>query len=103
LKIKDKIFNFIQAMGLSAINIIARLGPYELKSQSYGDSPRQQLDWYRGDGDNRPVVVFLYGGNWQSGQRSDYRFIADTLIRLNCDVVIPDYRLYPDVGLADII
>ena len=103
MKIKDKIFSFVQAIGLSAINISARLGPYELKSHSYGDSPRHHLDWYRGDGDHRPVVVILYGGNWQSGQRSDYRFVADALIRMNCDVVIPDYRLYPDVRFADIL
>ena len=90
-------------MGLTAINTIARLGPYELQAQSYGDNPRQQLDWYRGHGDNRPLVVFLYGGNWQSGQRRDYRFVADTLIRMNCDVVIPDYRLYPEVRFADIL
>lgn len=103
MSIKDKISGFLQGVGLSAINAIARLGPYDLQSQSYGDDSRHQLDWYRGDGIDRPVVVFLYGGNWQSGQRRDYRFVADTLIRLNCDVVIPDYRLYPEVRFADIL
>lgn len=103
MKVKGKILKHVQGLGHSAINLIAHLGPYELQSQSYGDSARHQLDWYRGNGDNRPVILFLYGGNWQSGERRDYRFVADTLVRMNCDVVIPDYRLYPEVRFADIL
>ena len=27
----------------------------------------------------RGVVVFIYGGSWQSGRRADYRFAAEAL------------------------
>ena len=44
-----------------------------------------------------PVVVFFYGGSWQSGERDDYHFAAASLARLGFVVVVPDYRLYPQV------
>ena len=48
-------------------------------------------------------MLFFYGGNWQSGRRQDYRFVADTLMTLGCDAVVPDYRLYPHVRFTDIL
>ncbi len=44
-----------------------------------------------------PVIIFFYGGSWQSGDRSDYRFAAASLARLGFMVVVPDYRLYAEV------
>ena len=93
-----------QRLGLFAINALARSVPTRLEQVSYGSQPRHYLDCYRhADGAARPTVVFFYGGNWQSGHRRDYRFVADTLLTLGCDVVIPDYRLYPHVRFADIL
>jgi acetyl esterase/lipase len=45
----------------------------------------------------RPVVVFFYGGSWHSGARADYRFVAAALAARGFVVVVPDYRLYPEV------
>lgn len=42
-----------------------------------------------------PVVVFFYGGSWQTGSRSDYRFVGEALAAAGIVAVIPDYRLYP--------
>ena len=66
---------------------------------AYGDDVRQRLDVYRSRGDGRPspVVVFLYGGRWQSGSKEQYRLLADALTREGVVAVIPDYRLYPAV------
>jgi acetyl esterase/lipase len=44
-----------------------------------------------------PVVVWFYGGAWQSGERRDYRFVAASLARAGVVVAVPDYRLYPQV------
>ncbi|MBW3630189.1 MAG: alpha/beta hydrolase [Gemmatimonadetes bacterium] len=65
---------------------------------AYGPGPRQRLDVYRPeDADRpRPVVLFLYGGRWQSGSRAEYRLIGNALTRRGIVTVIPDYRLYPD-------
>lgn len=96
-----------QRLGLFAINALARSVPSvpTVREQvRYGSQPRHHLDCYRhADDVTRPTVVFFYGGNWQSGRRQDYRFVADTLMTLGCDVVIPDYRLYPHVRFADIL
>ncbi|MBC7799825.1 MAG: alpha/beta hydrolase, partial [Gemmatimonadaceae bacterium] len=67
---------------------------------SYGDGPRRQLDIYRpvADAAGRPLVVFLYGGSWRTGDRAEYAFVARPLARRGAVVVVPDYRLYPDVA-----
>jgi acetyl esterase/lipase len=43
------------------------------------------------------VVVFFYGGHWQSGNKSDYFFVAQALASRGFVAVLPDYRLYPNV------
>ena len=44
-----------------------------------------------------PVVVFFYGGAWQSGNKGLYRFVAAALARRGYVAVLPDYRIYPEV------
>lgn len=47
-----------------------------------GADPRQTLDIYRPAGQpapGAPVVVFFYGGSWNSGSRSDYLFVGEAL------------------------
>jgi acetyl esterase/lipase len=66
----------------------------------YGADPRQRLDVYvpRQSAKHRPpMVVFFYGGSWQSGRRQDYLFVGEALASRGFVVVIPDYRLYPQV------
>lgn len=65
----------------------------------YGREARQRLDVYRPDGGGvgRPVAVFLYGGGWRTGSKADYLFVAEALARRGVIVVVPDYRLYPEV------
>jgi acetyl esterase/lipase len=41
----------------------------------------------------RPVVVFIHGGSWNSGDPRNYRFIGRTLAREGYVVVLPGYRL----------
>ncbi|WP_395022972.1 alpha/beta hydrolase [Dongia sp.] len=66
----------------------------------YGEAARQALDVYRPDqprANPAPVVVFFYGGYWNSGERADYRFVGQLLAAEGFVVVIADYRLYPAV------
>ncbi|MFP4251659.1 MAG: alpha/beta hydrolase [Guyparkeria sp.] len=56
------------------------------------------LDIYRPvDATGAPVVVFFWGGSWQSGDRSTYGFLGRTLAARGLVVMIPDYRVYPEV------
>jgi acetyl esterase/lipase len=66
----------------------------------YGQAERQELDIYRptkARSTPAPVVIFFYGGSWNSGDKGDYRFVGQLLASNGFLVVIPDYRLYPTV------
>ncbi len=72
---------------------------------AFGPDPRQRLNLYtpRKPIDNSPVVLFFYGGGWRDGSKEDYEFVASALVREGISVVIPDYRLYPDVQFPDFV
>lgn len=69
------------------------------RGYEYGSLPRQKLDVYtpKSIPQSAPVVVFLYGGAWQHGRRADYKFVGEALTSKGFVVVVPDYRLYPEV------
>jgi acetyl esterase/lipase len=66
---------------------------------SYGADPRQKLDVYLPKKMMPPakVVIFFYGGSWRGGSKTDYRFVAQALTSRGFIVVLPDYRVYPQV------
>jgi acetyl esterase/lipase len=70
-----------------------------VRGQAYGEHPRQRLDVYTPErgGAARPVLVFLYGGAWDSGDRATYGFAGAALASKGFVTVVPDYRLYPEV------
>src|SRR5450830_980541 len=73
---------------------------------TYGALPRQKLDVYIPKNKAvtaKPVVVFFYGGSWDSGDRADYKFVAEALTSKGFVVVIPDYRVYPEVLFPDFL
>ncbi|HRD66701.1 MAG TPA: alpha/beta hydrolase [Candidatus Competibacter sp.] len=77
-------------------------GPVSL---AYADGPRHQLDLYQPSGRTTPapVLVFFYGGSWRNGERAGYRFAAAALAAQGSLVVVPDYRLYPEVSYPDFL
>lgn len=42
-----------------------------------------------------PVLVFFYGGGWDSGRKEMYFFVANSFAKRGYIVVIPDYLKYP--------
>ena len=71
---------------------------------AYGAGPRRMLDVYRPDaGKAAPMVVFFYGGSWQSGERSLYRFVGASLAARGIVAVIPDYTVYPSACYPDFL
>ena len=92
---------------LTAINAFSPGGASERTADlSYGEGPRRMLDVYRpkdaGNG-KAPVVVFFYGGNWVSGDRTDYAFVGRALASRGIVAVVADYRLYPEVSYPDFL
>lgn len=66
---------------------------------AFAAGPRGKMDVYRPDKatGKLPLVVFFYGGSWNSGSKDDYKFVAAPLARQGVVVAVPDYRLVPEV------
>ncbi|UPL48843.1 alpha/beta hydrolase [Hymenobacter sublimis] len=61
---------------------------------------RHRLDVYAPKASSatlRPVVVFIHGGNWNSGSKNLYSFIGRRLAKQGVVAVIINYRLAPQV------
>ncbi len=85
---------------LSVLNALTPNGSSEVMHDvAYGSLARQKLDIYMPEVSIRPapVVVFFYGGNWNSGNRADYAFVGHALASRGMTAVVADYRLYPEV------
>ncbi len=102
------------AAGLSACSGVGTLNALTPRSAAavetsvaYGTLPRQRLDVYRpsvaAPAGGWPVVVFFYGGTWNSGERGDYLFLGQALASRGVLALVADYRLYPEVRYPDFI
>ncbi|MGS0740921.1 alpha/beta hydrolase [Glaciimonas sp. GG7] len=85
---------------LTAINAVTTSSTYTKTCDIlYGPHPRNGLDVYTPKNlhSPAPVVLFFYGGSWNSGARGDYAFVGEALASRGIVAVIADYRLYPEV------
>jgi len=100
-------FGGVSALALTAcspVNVLNAMVPssgYHLTQDiAYGEADRLKLDIYQpveGGQMPSPTVVFFYGGGWEKGEKKDYKFVAEALTSKGITVVIPDYRVYPEV------
>lgn len=77
-----------------------------LRDIPFGVLSRQKLDIYQPrslSNDSCPVVLFFYGGSWDSGSKQDYLFVAEALTSQGYLVVIPDYRHFPEVKFPQLM
>ncbi|MBB3951579.1 alpha/beta hydrolase [Aureimonas jatrophae] len=92
--------------GAAVLNALTSRAGYETaRSVRYAPGPRGTLDLYVPDdaGPRTPVVVFFYGGSWDSGSKSLYRFVGQSLASQGYAVAVPDYRVYPEVRFPDFV
>ena len=90
------------------LNTLARWGDYTLvRDIAYRPGERGGLDVYipsgTGAGKHRPVVMFVYGGNWETGDKAMYRFVGAALANQGFVTVVPDYRVFPEVRFPSFI
>ena len=99
----------LAALGISMASPLAifdAIGPRDSggrlasRDQAFGEGPRRRLDVYVPTGavEKAPVLVFFYGGSWQSGSKDDYAFVGQALAAQGFVTVLPDYRLYPETA-----
>ncbi len=96
---------------LSTLNGLNALTPGDggvvrrVAGAAYGPDPVQRLDVYAPEHATGPlpVVVFFYGGGWNSGYRAGYAFAARAIAARGFVVVVPDYRLVPAVRFPSFV
>ena len=78
---------------------VPRTGYRILSDLAYGPEAGQRLDLYVPDGLSAPapVLLFFYGGSWQSGSKAIYRAFGQAFAAQGIVTAVADYRLYPQV------
>jgi acetyl esterase/lipase len=98
---------FIHEYATARPSVRAKDIPYVAASAPDFDAERHVLDVYAPKQKGTrpfPVVVFIHGGNWDSGSKNLYSFIGRRLAKQEVVAVIINYRLSPAVlvpGMAD--
>ena len=84
----------------SVLNLaVPRSGYRVVEGVPYGADPRRKLDIYIPDNLKAaaPVLLFFYGGAWQSGERGNYLAFGQAFASQGIVTIVADYRLYPQV------
>ncbi len=92
----------------ATLNALVPRGTHSVtEGVAYGPLARQRLDVYRptaaAPAGGFPVVVFFYGGSWNRGERSEYKFVGEALASRGVLTLVADYRLYPEVRYPDFL
>jgi acetyl esterase/lipase len=72
---------------------------------AYGPDKANVLDIYTpvAAPPRAPVIIFIYGGSWNSGSKGDYAFAGKAFAARGFVTVIPDTRLVPQVRFPTFI
>jgi acetyl esterase/lipase len=100
LRISPLFFSALALVGCTPVmlvNTFINRNAFSLKSDiSYGPGERQRLDVYSPKGATRaPVLIFVHGGSWYNGDKSDYPFLGDAFVEQGYVTVIISYRVAP--------
>lgn len=107
-----KVLPLIVLSGCSAVQIVnsvSKIYPVEVeKDIAFGNNPRNTMDIYYPKSKNEqtettPVIVFIYGGSWNRGEKSEYEFVGRKLASLGYITMLPNYRVYPEVTYPDFL
>lgn len=88
------------------LNVITPSGSFsKAKDIPYGELKRHKLDIYSPDEPRAaaPIIMFTHGGSWTDGSKGLYKFFAEGLTSEGFEVVVPNYRLYPEVSYPGFI
>lgn len=92
---------------LGAANLVEN-GDVPATELAYGPGERQRCDVYRPlDATGKPLpgplplVVFVHGGSWMSGDKKLYRWVGQALAQQGFVAVLANYGLMPSVRFPD--
>lgn len=99
------VFGFVMIL-----NSCAFKGVHRDKDLTFVDSninpalPSKQLNVFSPKkAENLPVMIFLYGGSWESGKKEIYDFLGSRMARREVVTVIVDYPLSPEFQIEDMV
>ena len=113
-----------QVQALSALAIVNGItsngGVGVSKNILYGDEPNQDLDIYypkpltkamksknvtddNAINDSYPMVVFVHGGSWESGNKDEYAFVGQSLAQAGYVTAVINYRKAPEHVYPDYV
>ena len=113
-----------QAQALSALAVVNGItlngGVGVSKNILYGDKPLQDLDIYypkplakamqskkatadNAINDSYPMVVFVHGGSWESGNKDEYAFVGQSLAQAGYVTAVINYRKAPEHVYPDYV
>lgn len=98
--------NRISSFLFVAILAVPASAQVEKKNVSYAEKPhaRQVLDVYApADAKNLPVVFWIHGGGWQTGDKSEVQLKPKAFVEKGFVFVATNYRLLPDVDIGTIV
>ncbi|WP_424952163.1 alpha/beta hydrolase [Deinococcus sp.] len=64
----------------------------------YGPDARNVLDLYqpeKAQAGGAPVLLFIHGGSWMNGDKSEYKFVGESFARAGYVTAVMSYRLAP--------
>ena len=97
---KEKLGAFrIYNLASYALNRATPRQGYQLQTDvAYGVAARQKLDLYLTDDPHakKPLLVFVHGGAWSTGDNSSYRFFGQAFASQGFDVAVINYHLAPE-------
>ena len=72
---------------------------------AYGPRPRETIDLLFPERVVRaaPLHVFVHGGYWRSGDKADYRFVAETPLAAGAITALVEYDLMPGQRLPVLV
>ena len=98
--------NMIGKVPACTLNLLTPSSTFKKsKGQAFGPGKRDRLDIYRAKNPkpDAPVLIFIHGGAWDRGSKGIYRFVAEGFTKSGYDIVLPNYRLHPEVQYPSFI
>ena len=108
-----------QAQALSALDFVNGIsssgGVAVSKDIAYGEAALQNLDIYypkplaqaiqkqSAIDKSYPMVVFVHGGSWESGNKKDYAFVGQSLAQAGYVTAVINYRKAPEHVYPDFV
>ncbi|SIN83996.1 alpha/beta hydrolase [Algoriphagus halophilus] len=103
-------YRYFLVLVLLMLNSCAFKGVHRYKGLEYTNSdldasiPRKSLNVFSPKkADSLPVMIFLYGGSWESGKKEIYDFLGSRMARREVVTVIADYPLSPDYQVEEMV